>query len=136
MWLQVLVGLLYHDWEDIHIIYLQSLGVNNTGHIWVSSLIKTLWDTVWYIWNYKTHTIRSTDGTTKTDILACIETIINYHLLRFTTRLPQRLHFFFKTNAHNLLSRLFLQHLSWLASIYSARRCAQRKPRKGRTSFI
>ena len=88
-WLQSLMGLLSHDWAYIQNLYLQSLGAKVTGHIWIYSLIRILWDTNWDICNYMNHNLHAKDGPTEIDILACINTVITYHPLRGMTGLPQ-----------------------------------------------
>ena len=51
------MGMLSHDWADTKNIYLQSLGAKTTGKIWIHSLIRKLWDTVWDVWNYRNHNL-------------------------------------------------------------------------------
>ena len=61
VWLQALMGLLSHDWDDIQNLYIQSLSAKITSHRWIYSLIRNVWDTVLDIWNYSKHTLHATD---------------------------------------------------------------------------
>ena len=79
------MGLIYHDQVDIKNLQLQYLGTKISGHRQVYSLIRKLWDTYWYIWNYRNRTLNDNYGPTNTDILACTDTRINYHLLNGMT---------------------------------------------------
>ena len=124
------MGLLSHDWAYIQNLYLQSLGAKVTGHIWIYSLIRILWDTNWDICNYMNHNLHAKDGPTEIDILACINTIITYHPLRGMTGLPQIWHLLFTTNAHTLFPHPVRQRLSWIVATSNTCRCSQQKPNK------
>ena len=104
-WNHSLMGLLSHNWANIHNLYLQYLGLNITSRRFISSLIRKLYDTAWDFWTYNNHDLHATDEPTKTEILSFIYTIIKFHLLRGMTGLPHSYHFLFKINFHTLISR-------------------------------
>ena len=68
--LQSITGLLVNEWEEKNNFYLQSLRAKVTGQIWVSSLIRKLWDTAWEMWNYINHTLHATNEPTKSAVLS------------------------------------------------------------------
>ena len=48
--------------------------------MWISYLIRKLWDSAWYIRKYRDHTLHATDGPTKKN--SFINTIVTYHYNR------------------------------------------------------
>ena len=101
--LQALTWLLAQEWAETHNAYLKYLGAKVTGWIWVSSLIRKLWDIAWDIWNYRNHTLKTSDLPTKATLLTHANTRISYHFNRGTIRLATTCHFLFKTKENNLL---------------------------------
>ena len=63
---------------------------------WISSLTGKLWNTAWYIWNIRNHTIHATDGPRKMEIIALIDTRVSLHFNKGTQGLPKICHFLFK----------------------------------------
>ena len=124
-WIQDLMRLIAHGWREIQISYLRSLGAKISGQIWISSLIRNLWETAWYIWNFRNATLHATDGPKKTEILPRINTRVIYHYNQGITGLPKICHLLFKTNIHTLLYCPIRQRLAWIASISSDFRCYQ-----------
>ena len=84
------MGLIPHNWVEVQNAYIRSLGAKITGVIWISALIRKLWDTAWEIWNFRNHTIHSTDGHPKTEILGLINTRVARHLSRGISGPPIR----------------------------------------------
>ena len=113
------MGLVSSDFSEIQNLYLQYIEAKTTGEMWISYLIIKLWDTTWEIWKYRNHTLYSTYGYTKTDILTFTNKIITYHLRRGMTGLPQRFKFLFQTTIHTLISRPVHQRLSCMAATSS-----------------
>ena len=60
-WLQSLMGLISHDWEEIQSAYLRSLAADISRVIWISSIIRKLWNNNWDIWNFRNHNLHATD---------------------------------------------------------------------------
>ena len=56
------MGLISHDWAEVQNAYLLYLGAKISGVIWIYTLIRKLWDTAWYIWNFRNHTLHATEG--------------------------------------------------------------------------
>ena len=121
------MGLMSYDCTEIQNLRFQSLGAKTTGEIWISSLIRKLWDTAWDVRKYINRTLHLTDGPTKTEILRLINKRITYHLNRGMTGLPHICQFLFRTTTHTLLSRPVHQRLSWLAATSRVRWCSQRR---------
>ena len=86
-----------HEWEVTQNAYPQYLRSKVTGQIWVSSLIRKLWDIAWDMWNYRNHTLHASDGSTKAAVLSHINAIISYHFNCGTKGLDTRCHFLFET---------------------------------------
>ena len=101
-----------------------------SGRIWIYPLIRNLWDTNWDIWNYRNHKLHTTNGQTKTEILACVNTIFTYHLNQGMEGLKEIYHLIFKTSIHTLLYSPVHQCLSWIVDASSARQCSQRNLNK------
>ena len=119
------MGLMAYNWVEIQHLHLKSLGAKTTGKIWIYFRIRKFWDTYWDVWIYRNLTLRSPDGPTKTENLRLIKKIITYHLNRGTLGLPPECHFLVHTYIHTLLSRPYIQRLSYLSGTSSARICSQ-----------
>ena len=76
------MGLISHDWDEVKNVYLRSLGSKITGVIWISALIRKLWDTAWEIWNFSNHNLHATYAPQKTEILGLINTRTSQHFNR------------------------------------------------------
>ena len=70
VWIQEVIGLIYHAWYYFQNLYFQSLSENIISQIWILSLIRKLCDTDCGIWRYRNHTVNATYGPTKPDILS------------------------------------------------------------------
>ena len=71
--------LIEHDWEEIQNSYPRSLGGNISRQIWISSIIIKLWYIAWDICNFSNYNLFDTDISSKTEIIACINTRVTYH---------------------------------------------------------
>ena len=125
------MDLISHDCEEIQNSYLWSLEDKLSRQIWISSLIRNLWDTAWDMWIFINHTLHTTYGQTKTEIITPINKRVTYHNNQGMTGLSEIFHFLFKTNIHTLLSFNVCQLLPWLVAKSSACQCPQRKSNKG-----
>ena len=121
------MGLLANNLLEIQNLYLQFLGANKKGVIWISALIRKLWDINWYFWNFQNHMLYATYGTSKLGIIELVNKRVTHHLEIGATVLPTRCHFLFHTSLYTLLSHPIRQQLSWLAATYSAKRCLRRR---------
>ena len=119
------MGLISHDWSEVQNAYLRSLGTKISRVIWISALIRKLWDTAWDIWNFRNHTLHDTDAPPKMEILSIINTRVSRHFNIGISGLTIRCHFLFKANTHTLLSRPVRQRLLWIAAVSSSCQCYQ-----------
>ena len=113
--LQDLMGILENNWSEIQNLHLQSLGANTSGKIWISLLIKKIWDVVSYFWNFWNHTLHAIEGPRKLHIIDIINKRFSCHHKKVSIGLPFRCHFLFHTSIHTLLICPIWKRLSWLA---------------------
>ena len=121
-----------YNWDGIQNLYLQYLGAKMTVKSWISTLTRKLWDKAWYVWNHQNHTLHSTDGPMKFEILRIIGRIVSHYLKKISIGLPLQRHFIFHTLNQYLITHPALQHLLWLAAASSTIRCS-RSPSQSKT---
>ena len=110
------MGLLANKWAEIQNLHLQPLGEKNSGKIWISLLIRKLWDVSWDFWNFRNHALHATDGPRKLNITELINNRVTCNLKKGSIGLPTRCHLLFHTSIQTLLTRPIRQHLSWIAA--------------------
>ena len=57
--LKALMGLLENNCPEIQTPHLQSLVENTSGKIWISLLIRKIWDVAWDFWNFRNHNLHA-----------------------------------------------------------------------------
>ena len=112
-----------NSWAEIQNLHLQSLGENTSGKIWISSLIRKMWDIAWDFCNFRNHTLHATEGLIKLEILDIINKRVTCHLKKGFIGLLTQCHFLFHTPIHTLITRPIRKRLSWTEAASSARRC-------------
>ena len=115
-WLQALMEILANNWSETQNLHLKSQGANNPGKIWISLLIRKLWDVSWDFWNFRNHALHATDGPRKLNITELINNRVTCNLKKGSIGLPTRCHLLFHTSIQTLLTRPIRQHLSWIAA--------------------
>ena len=73
VWLQALMVPTSSNCTNIQNLHLQYLGTKDIGKRWISAFIRKLWDMAWDVWKHQNHTLYSTDGPMKVEILIFIE---------------------------------------------------------------
>ena len=129
--LQSPMALLSNDCYEIQNQFLQSLGTKTMGQIFMSLIIRNMWDTAWDVCNNRNHTLNSPNGPTKTKIIKFIMERITYHYNIGTTVLPQRCHFLSHTTIHALLYCPVRHKISWIVEISSLQASYQVRSTKG-----
>ena len=108
------MGILANKWAEIQNLHLQPLGEKNSGKIWISLLIRKLWDVTWELWNLRNQTLYATYVTSKLEIIELVNKRVTHHLKKGSIGILTQCHFLFHTSFHNILTRPIRQQLSWL----------------------
>ena len=115
-WLKALMGLLAKNWSEVQNLHIQFLGSKTSGKIWISLLIRKIWDVAWEFWNFRNNTLHGPEGPRKLDIIDLINKGVTRHLEKGSIGLPTQFHFLFHTSIHTLLTRPIRKRLPRLQS--------------------